>query len=850
MKNIRKKIFALLLAAALMCGMLTPAFAWIPEQSVLRSPDGVYWFDMTDFGYWSSEGSDSWVEIYSQDGVVWFTLEGLEYYKDTVPAESWQIHVLDGINDGDTYLSPDFGRMWIRFEDGNPDYSGWMDWLDVWPLQSINLQDESQTLYRANESHVILTEPFKDYTHPVSVLYSGLDKLRRYVSEVYFNVSSPSAGSGLLLSTDGINWTDSIPASAWKDTDNFLKNLIGAGISFDPYAGVAYQYAQTYHDNQYTLTRADSPEDCLALVHRTLYLRAENDCMVTLALSCSNGTQCTYGMMSLHGLSMEDEMLIVCSSGTSASFYNPIQIPSGTTASFTDVNMNNIFDSADESDDSITLAPYQVMADESGEAVVHLNAGQTYAFPLYVWAEGQDADAIPGAAGYSRDTYFNLSIQCESDPHEHIYSGMPAWTFADDYSSATATFVCTTCGEELVCDADIEVTNVQEPTCTVDRYIDYEVTVTLNGLRYSETQHNVWIPDTALGHQWSANLVPINEEWHGIVCERCAEVKEIGSAMHRFDGETVRPTCQHGGYTTVTCMDCGYSYVENEQPATDHAFLYYITYPSCETDGKQYGRCSYCGLVEETVLPALGHDYGEWVVTTPATDEHDGVETRTCVRCGESETRSIPSTNTVGIVLSAAETFVHPGDTVDVTVDIAKNPGITGLCLKLSYDPDALTLTNVQTGGLLQSGNCTPGGDLSVVPYIVLWEDGTAHDNYTDTGTVLTLTFTVNEDAVLGATTVTVLTDTFAALDKDICDVLVIVTGACMNVVQHIPGDGDGDGEITLKDVTQISRYLAGGWDVEIDERNADVDGDGRLTLRDIVLIRRYLAGGWNVELK
>ncbi len=79
------------------------------------------------------------------------------------------------------------------------------------------------------------------------------------------------------------------------------------------------------------------------------------------------------------------------------------------------------------------------------------------------------------------------------------------------------------------------------------------------------------------------------------------------------------------------------------------------------------------------------------------------------------------------IALSAVKTFVHPGDTVVVTVDIAKNPGIAGLCLKLSYDPDALTLTNVQTGDLLQSGNCTPGGDLAAMPYILLREDGTAH---------------------------------------------------------------------------------------------------------------------------
>ncbi|MCL1905704.1 MAG: FapA family protein [Clostridiales bacterium] len=39
---------------------------------------------------------------------------------------------------------------------------------------------------------------------------------------------------------------------------------------------------------------------------------------------------------------------------------------------------------------------------------------------------------------------------------------------------------------------------------------------------------------------------------------------------------------------------------------------------------------------------ALDHDWGEWIVTTPATYEADGVETRVCAVCGEEETRAIP----------------------------------------------------------------------------------------------------------------------------------------------------------------------------------------------------------------
>ena len=43
------------------------------------------------------------------------------------------------------------------------------------------------------------------------------------------------------------------------------------------------------------------------------------------------------------------------------------------------------------------------------------------------------------------------------------------------------------------------------------------------------------------------------------------------------------------------------------------------------------------------VIPALGHEWGEWEVVTPATETAEGLEQRTCARCGEVETRAIPA---------------------------------------------------------------------------------------------------------------------------------------------------------------------------------------------------------------
>ncbi len=69
-------------------------------------------------------------------------------------------------------------------------------------------------------------------------------------------------------------------------------------------------------------------------------------------------------------------------------------------------------------------------------------------------------------------------------------------------------------------------------------------------------------------------------------------------------------------------------------------------------------------------------------------------------------------------------------------------------------------------------------------------------------------------------------------------------------VSEVIPGDTNNDGIINTKDMIFLSRAVAGGWDVKLNETSADVNKDGKVNMADVILLRRYLAGGWNVELK
>ena len=77
--------------------------------------------------------------------------------------------------------------------------------------------------------------------------------------------------------------------------------------------------------------------------------------------------------------------------------------------------------------------------------------------------------------------------------------------------------------------------------------------------------------------------------------------------------------------------------------------------PTCTEDGSsEYWVCMNCGKLfsdaegmneitkGDTVLGALGHEWGDWKVVRKATAEEEGLEESVCRRCGETRERAIP----------------------------------------------------------------------------------------------------------------------------------------------------------------------------------------------------------------
>ena len=63
-------------------------------------------------------------------------------------------------------------------------------------------------------------------------------------------------------------------------------------------------------------------------------------------------------------------------------------------------------------------------------------------------------------------------------------------------------------------------------------------------------------------------------------------------------------------------------------------------------------------------------------------------------------------------------------------------------------------------------------------------------------------------------------------------------------------GDTNDNGEVDVRDIITLRRYVAGGYDITVNEDALDTNGDGEVDVRDIVVLRRFIAGGYDIELK
>ncbi len=139
-------------------------------------------------------------------------------------------------------------------------------------------------------------------------------------------------------------------------------------------------------------------------------------------------------------------------------------------------------------------------------------------------------------------------------------------------------------------------------------------------------------------------------------CTRCNEIistehHETDALGHDFGEWTVtkEPTCTEAGEETRTCSRCSEKEtrpVEALGHVPGEAKQENVKEATCTEKGSYdlVVRCTRCNEIissEHHETEALGHSFGEWVVTTEPTCTEAGEKERTCTVCGVKETGTV-----------------------------------------------------------------------------------------------------------------------------------------------------------------------------------------------------------------
>lgn len=122
----------------------------------------------------------------------------------------------------------------------------------------------------------------------------------------------------------------------------------------------------------------------------------------------------------------------------------------------------------------------------------------------------------------------------------------------------------------------------------------------------------------------------------------------LPKAEHELTVITIDPTCEEFGYTEYKCKHCDYSRISSITQPTGHKHTEVIGHKdaTCCDDG--YTGDVYCKDCEKTIekgsiIPATGHEFGEWTIEKEASCFHDGELRRYCANCDTFECKAIPA---------------------------------------------------------------------------------------------------------------------------------------------------------------------------------------------------------------
>ena len=302
------------------------------------------------------------------------------------------------------------------------------------------------------------------------------------------------------------------------------------------------------------------------------------------------------------------------------------------------------------------------------------------------------------------------------------------------------------------------------------------------------------------------------------------------------------PTCTDNGYTTYTCSRCGDDYTDDYTEPLGHDLGEWIvtTDPTCTDAGEETRYCSRCDAYETQPVDPLGHNYV--VEYTEPTCTEKGYTTHTCTRCGDAFVDAyVPALGhdfVDGICTRCGaddpycgEALVEnkrakAGDEITVEVSIADAPIVKSIAISdITLDSPVLTLLGVEwdlDGIALSSWDEETGKGVAALT-----------ESRDINGTVVTLTLKVSDDAEDGDYSLTL---TVMAKDEDGTDVTFVTEPGTVTVWSVLRGDFNGDEKITDADAIYLLFYTFFPETYPLNQEG-DINGDGAVTDADAIYV-------------
>lgn len=215
------------------------------------------------------------------------------------------------------------------------------------------------------------------------------------------------------------------------------------------------------------------------------------------------------------------------------------------------------------------------------------------------------------------------------------------------------------------------------------------------------TLYAKWRVDPNHSHKWDKGRVtkePSCKEEGEILytCSVCkgTKVEALAKTDNHQWGEwttTTKPTCSTKGKEVRECSKCSKT-EERAIPTIPHTVVKEADKAATCTENGYKGReyCSVCNttIKERTIIPATGHQWGEWHTTLAKTCTTDGKEERVCSKCSEKEERTIPATgHTIKKEEGVAATCTKDGHEGNTVCEVCKQVITTGKVIpKLGHD--------------------------------------------------------------------------------------------------------------------------------------------------------------------